>query len=521
MSQFELKVNRSFPSPDYINLRLIVDTYIGMIEGSRKLVEKFRPNEIQGKIFLEYLQSKREGNYYYLFYGSTGSGKTMLALLLLTWVLLENPGAKALIVRKTLTQFFDSVMQDIEDFWNSYGIAFHRKLINGMPTYYLPNGSRADCRSEVKSSRSSQEKADDLGSTQYNIVYMNEMDSMSETYFATLPSRTRNRHLVSKPLIIGDCNPPPKDHWIYNQFFIEHNGEDPECEYRAFKLPVTDNITHVLPEYLEDMKAFYASYPSLYKKFVEGDFGPTVKGTAIYKGIFSHDLHIASAPIIPDPKLPLIRGWDFGFHRPAIVIAQDDYAKNEIRVLRTILGSDVLLRRFGNRIIRLCDKLWPGYTWKDYCDPHGEQVKDDGKSSIQILKDIGLMPQAKFKNIDYGLNILEQCLTELSEFKRPVIQIDPDNATLLIEALAYGYTHDPDKLHSGKIVPYKDGTYDHIMDAFRYILIHIRSLTKKGKNKYSSDTEWTRVRTVDNGKYGSAIKNWSNKSGNSLSVGRT
>lgn len=481
----EIKLDRPFPSAE----SLVYDEISTLLETAEVQYSAFRDNftvtSKQEAVFRHYYSAPDELQIY-LLYGGTGSGKTICALALITDILLRNPGAIGMTVRKTYTEIEDSLLPDIMKFFDTYSIDYNKREKNA-PNLFLPNGSMIRMRSEIKSSRSKQEKADSLGSTQFSVAYLNEADSMSEGYFATLVSRMRQRSVVKRPVILIDCNPPPEDHWIYKTFFVHNDPNNPKSNVKVFHFPVDTN-THLDPQYIVDLKKFYSNYPSLYKKFVEGRFGPSVKGEPIFKEVFATHIHVAKEPLTFDPSLPLQRGWDFGFRRPACVILQDDPEKNEIRVLRATLGSHVLIGTFAERIQRVCDKHYPGAVWHDYCDPAGSQRDSrSGKTDIDILKDMGIHPRSERTAIQYGLDIIRQCLMKNSEKHTPILQIDPEGASLLVEAMGYGYTHNPDAPNDSKIHPMKDDYYDHIVDAFRYIMIHVRKSMGRSTGSKNKD----------------------------------
>jgi hypothetical protein len=307
--------------------------------------------------------------------------------------------------------------------------------------------------------------ADSLASLQISVAYMNEADSQHKEYFETLPSRMRQRDIVPKPLIMCDCNPPSEDHWLYEKFFSKR-GIDSDF-IKAFYLPVQENIVYVGEEYINDLKEAYKNTPSLYRKFVEGKFGPNVTGTPVYQGVFDRRIHVASENLVFNPELPMQRSWDFGYKRPAVVIAQDDPYKNRINVFYSSMGNQEWLSTFAERILRYCDKNFPDAVWNDYCDPAGEQRKSTGLSDVATLNQLMVYPQFKRTRISYGLDIIKNNLMVLSnhEDKLPVLQFDPDYAALLIDGLEYGYTYAKNKNSSFETV--KDGYFDHCVDAHK------------------------------------------------------
>lgn len=492
----EYRVDRPFPDPESIlfeELGSIIQYNLQMVSTFR---EKFMLNPIQEEIVRHYM-SAEDDLQIYLLYGGRGSGKTTTALGLGTSILLDHPGATGLGVRKTYTDLEDTLMPAVENFWNRYDIKYKTR-IKPAPTYTLYNTSKFMLRSESRAVQSRQEKADTFGSTEYSFVFFEEADSISKMFFLSTIGSMRQRKICVKPLIIMCCNPPPEDHWLYEYFFIEHNPNDQDSNVKAFWIPIKDNIKHIGVKEYEAMVEHYKAYPSLYRKFVEGKFGPLIKGNPIFGGIFNRDLHVSKTPLDWDMSQPMCRGWDFGFRRPAVVVFQDDIERNEIRVLKAYLGRYTLLRPFAQMILRFCDKYYPGAKWEDYCDAAGIQRKDDGRTSVEVLRGLGLRPKYEKTQVQYGLDIIQQNLTELSSLGRPIIQLDPYGAKHLIDAFEKGYTYDPDTRMGVKVKPFKDGFYDHLMDAFRYGIIQKRRFHDRAHRYQKSQKSqiWSPARRV-------------------------
>lgn len=452
----------------------------------------FTPTPKQAEVFKWYL-SRPPGLYELLLYGSVGSAKTWASLSLITYIMLRYSGVTGLAVRNTYPELEDFLAPTIEKMWNLFDIPY-RVVRKPHPTYYLPNGSVLMCRSASRASGAGQEKADTLGSSELAFAYLNEGDNIAQQYYTTLFARTRQRGQMSRPLLIIDCNPPSTDNWIYDHFFIRNCGTSEDSTVRAWKFSMELNT--YLPDkdnYIKDMKAKYGQHPALYKKFVLGDFGPTVKGKAIFGGIYSDTLHVPEkGRVVWDHTQPLLRGWDFGYGHPAVVICQylPDY--NRFNALRATIGRETLLLPYARHILDICETYWPGASWEDFCDPAGSYKKSTGKTDVETLIELGLKPRyTKGVSVSYGLDLIRQCLVELSDYDhRPIMQLDNYGAAVIGEALSFGYTVDPDAKASKKeLQPYKDGYYEHVMDALRYIIIHKIKLFGKARGKIPNITK--------------------------------
>jgi len=195
-------------------------------------------------------------------------------------------------------------------------------------------------------------------------------------------------------------------------------------------------------------------------------------------------------------------GWDFGFRNPAVVAAQDDPMTGQIRVLWSQQGERILLDDFAKKIVSIRNRKWPGAEFLDYCDPHGRNRDDRGnKTSIDILKDNGVHPRFKDTAVTYGINIMAELLTRFApKTKQPSLIVDGSNAQLVADAFHIGYVQDPrydEEQKPDMLVPFKDGFYDHAMDALRYILVHLRGDARQRKGLRKPKRQWKPFANAD------------------------
>ena len=175
-------------------------------------------------------------------------------------------------------------------------------------------------------------------------------------------------------------------------------------------------------------------------------------------------------------QLRMYRGWDFGWHYPAVVFAQIDNS-DRLTVLREYMGSDIALVRFAEHVLDLSEKYYPGMKWQDFCDPAGKQSTDKAeKSSVDILRSLGIRPAMKKTERELGFNIIRNLL--IKEIKLPddtktqALLVDRVNCPVLIDGFMGGY-HFPE-VKDGKpqkTDPDGGGFYEHLQDALRYIII--------------------------------------------------
>ena len=190
---------------------------------------------------------------------------------------------------------------------------------------------------------------------------------------------------------------------------------------------------------------------------------------------FNKEIHVRDVRF--NRHSPLYIGWDFGFRHPAVVFCQTD-TEDRLLVLREILGEDVNLytfieefvypelRRFGIEIRKAERRAEIDYNVISFCDPAGVQRVDSATaSSVSILREYGFKKiQYDKKSIEYGIDIIHRLL-RLRPDGTPGMYVNP-SCKLLIEGFLGGYHYRDDEE-----TPEKDGLYDHLFDALRYLVI--------------------------------------------------
>jgi len=142
--------------------------------------------------------------------GPAGTGKSRAALEKLHAVMLRNPGARGLIVRKTLASLGSTALVT----WREHVVT--EALAHGVITYYggsseeppqyrYPNGSRVMIGGMDKPTR--------VMSSEYDMIYVQEAIELSEEDWEALTTRLRNGH-VSFQQLIADTNPSTPTHWL-------------------------------------------------------------------------------------------------------------------------------------------------------------------------------------------------------------------------------------------------------------------------------------------------------------------
>mgnify|MGYP001614591960 CR=1 FL=1 len=223
-------------------------------------------------------------------------------------------------------------------------------------------------------------------------------------------------------------------------------------------------------------------------------------GKPFYQPEFkAHNIALAEIPY--KPMETLYRGWDFGFHHPALLITKINEF-DQWCWLEAIVGEDEQIMDFGKRVRTHCLATYPGAKWIDACDIAGMQVSDKSeRTSVQILNALGIYPQARKQPIKQGAEIIRQKLNIRVDGK-PGLIINPNQKTL-IKGFQGGLHYPEAKEGRTENEFYeKEGFYEHPFDAARYLATEMFSVIGQfeGSNEIARDPMkymWRDGRPVD------------------------
>jgi len=190
---------------------------------------------------------------------------------------------------------------------------------------------------------------------------------------------------------------------------------------------------------------------------------------------FKEDVHVKD--IAYNPDWPVYRSIDFGYVHPFVclwiqtgpagaVYVIDEYVRSRCTVAENAMA---IKERTGVPEERVAGT---------FCDPSGGQRNPiTGTSEIRELRACGVHARGRATRILDGVEQIRQALR--SGQGKADLLISP-KCVRLIEALqCYHYPEDPTVPTE---TPYKDGVYDHPIDALRYFFVNIRR-TGKAKSR--------------------------------------
>lgn len=386
--------------------------------------------------------------------GGLGSGKSYSVIREIERTALDHPKIPMAMYRKTMPALRDSTLHEFREEVNP---ALGR--IKERETKWLcVNDSFMNFRGLDEDTKAK--------STNYALIIMEEAEEFTKEEFDKLNQRVRAGGKNPKwPLrIILVLNPVDETHWIYKEFV-----ENAEVYEKAGGLDVIhfstyDNIDNLPDGYIESISA--GKTPEEIDRLVNGQWGTIVRGSPVYKGILNPDFHLKKMDRFPGQTL--LRGWDFGFNHPAVSFRLVDQF-GRMNIAHEMMGEKIELPSFVPQVIERTTQIFGGDVQiYDYGDPRGhDKSQSKGDSCFDTLMDFGIHAVGERGSRDYVEKGITQVKKEFSLLidGTPKLTIDP-GCSLIRTAYFGRYVRGDD----GK--PKKDGFYEHICDADRYISHH-------------------------------------------------
>lgn len=169
---------------------------------------------------------------------------------------------------------------------------------------------------------------------------------------------------------------------------------------------------------------------------------------------------------LPITGYPIIRGWDFGFLNASVIFAQK--IGSQLYIFDELVVSKTYTKDLVVRVLQLTEQYLQKERFKiiDCCDPKSAVQKSEKSeiTNLEILLRYNIRPIYKTFPINYGINLLSMLIDKKVQDEYGLMVLNKCRFT--IEAFKGGYIWEaPNK-------PAKDGFYDHLMDALRYIVVN-------------------------------------------------
>ena len=321
-----------------------------------------------------------------------------------------------------------------------------------------------------------------FGSQEFSVIVVTETHEMTLNAYRTLKRRCRTEGGNNLMLLEGE--PPNEDHWLAKVTNPAHEEYDPDITF--WQISTRENWDNLPSAYTGSLLTMPDSWQ---KKYIEGEFGFQPDGTPYYNG-FKETWHTGEFDWIKSK--PLICGWDFGFHHPAVVFTQIDLQDRWVWN-RELMGNDITIDKFCDQVKEYINIHFPGANCVHYGDPAVIQKTDKSeKTSWEICYGKGFNIIYKTSTYRERKEIIEQHLSTLIGGK-PKILLDRRYCKTAVDGFLGGY-HYPQRKPGMEFTdkfeqPYRDGYYEHIMNAAEYIAVNMFSPIKR------DNTNTNRLRT--------------------------
>jgi phage terminase large subunit len=391
------------------------------------------------------------GAFFQVLVGGQGSGKSLAVIREIERTAIEHPGIPIAVYRKTLPSLRDSTLHEFKTHMDENMGSWGERDVK----WTFPNKSFVNFRGLDQPSKAK--------STEYGLIVMEEADEFTFEDFKYLVGRVRKKG--SWPLrIILILNPVDEDHWIYKQFVLNGDNYNSNGGLLVLQFSTLDNLENLPENYIQTMTAGMTA--DEIDRYVHGGWGTIIKGEPVYAKLLKPDLHLYSMDRFPGQTL--LRGWDFGFNRPASSFRLVDQL-GRMNVAHCMMGDKEELDVFARRVLQETDRLFSNCNvFYDFGDPRGHDKAQNGKETcFEVLQSVGISAVGERGVRDYVEYGIKRVRTELSTLIEGIPQLTIDPGCALIRAAYFGkYTRDDQGY------PRKDGYYDHICDADRYISHH-------------------------------------------------
>lgn len=311
-------------------------------------------------------------------------------------------------------------------------------------------------------------------------IYVDQAEEIPEDIAEELKGRLSQKGFTHQ--LTFTPNPPGEDHWLA-RMFPENNSRD---EHRLIRLSMDDNAHNLDPRYLASIQVAYPEGHPMRRRLIEGRRGLAVVGKPVYGSIFDRTRMARRCPLVRE--LPLLEAWDFGFHHPCVVWAQQ-LPHGVWRILGGLMGQELYVEDFAPLVLQYRQEWFPDHTQVfSCCDPAGTTENSQGtkKNGAMVLHDHGIsavsvpssnQPEVRAYAVETLAGYIRRGRFEIDDERW--ILVDAQSATprtFALDAFEAGYVWDERvrRIGSGKTihVPLKDGYYEHTMNCIEYLVLN-------------------------------------------------
>ena len=347
--------------------------------------------------------------------GPAGTGKSRACLEKLLAIVLKYPGARGLIVRKTLTSLGTTALVT----WRKYVIP--ELMESGAVRFY--GGSKEQAAQYRFSNGSSvmvcgMDRATRIMSSEYDVIYVQECTELTVTDLENLTTRLRNG-VVPYQQLIADCNPDTPTHWLKKRC---DDGQS-----KMLHCLHTDNPTLYTRDGVptKNGEAYIAKLDNLTgvrKQRLKYGQWVAAEGM-IYQDEWSEP-DIMCDPLRPPAEYPRIWSVDFGFVHPFVLQQWAITPDGDMVLYREIYETRRTVDQHAERIMSI---VAPNGMWIEP-RPTAILCDHDAENRAQLERGLGMSTLAANKRVTEGIQAVQKRMRDrrLRIARNCVVKVDTD-----------------------------------------------------------------------------------------------
>ncbi len=338
--------------------------------------------------------------------GPAGTGKSRGVLEKLNLCALKYPGMRGLIVRKTRESLTQSAMVTFDSFVVPNNGAVRWRTSE--QEYRYSNGSKIVV--------GGMDKASKIMSTDYDIIYVQEMTELTEEEWETLTTRARYG-LMPFNQVIGDCNPAGSSSWVKRRWESK--------KARRIKSVHQDN-----PKLYDHLKQEWTAEGANYLRKLQNLSG--VRNKRLYLGLWEssegqvfegYDAYHHLIDPFPIPEdWTRFRVVDFGFTNPFVCQWWAIDPDGRLYLYREIYMTRRTVRAHSAQIKELSEDENIQTTVCDWDAEDRATLEENGIETEQASKEVRLGIEA----VQERLKIQEDGKARLYYFRDSLVERDEE-----------------------------------------------------------------------------------------------
>lgn len=426
-------------------------------------IKEFIKHYEPGKLFFDWI------------IGPVGSGKTtgiFFKLAYMASLQAKSPidgirRSRAVIVRNTMPQLVDTTISS----WNYWFKDGQAGVWRATDKKFIFKYGDVECEVLFRAL----DTADDVArvlSLEVTFAILDEFVQIDERIVEALAARCGryppdNDGGATNWGMWGSSNPGNEDDWWHAYLFEKRPANVRYFEQPSGFSPDAENVEK-LPgkeDYYKSLAVGKAEH--WVKQFIEVQWGYSLDGKPVVP-TFNQHIHVAKGPLVPDPRLPLVIGFDPGVSS-ALIVGQMSFSG------RLVVLDELIQQDFGAE--RLCTERLKPFLRLKYPDMEviiapdpaaNTRGQTDERSVVDVLKKHKFV--VKFPDMN---NQLQPRLEAIENF---TCRITPEGPALivashckgLIRALTSGWRYSVDKKNRRSADPEKN-QWSHPADGFGYL----------------------------------------------------